>query len=237
MKTIDEGQDRLRPGAVDHQHLSWLARSFGANDYLPLSTEDLQAISGAGEIVTYSAREHLFRQGEPSEAAFVVTSGTVELYRGWGVDERYVARLGPGAVVGDIALFCGEPYFSSAKAATEVVAVRFARARLMDELSEHPTICFRWLVSALNQLKDTQRRVIQMLQRTVKSQVADLLLQEADESGSVELSQAMMATLLGAGRQSVNQALRELVEEGSIDTGYRMVRVLDEDRLRSAAEV
>ncbi len=47
------------------------------------------------------------------------------------------------------------------------------------------------------------------MHRTVKQQVAGLLLDEADRFGEIHLSQGAMATLLGASRQSVNEDLGE----------------------------
>ncbi len=54
-----------------------------------------------------------------------------------------------------------------------------------------------------------------------------MLLEEADTYGEVHLSQSSLATLLGASRQSVNEALAEMRKERLVETGYRMVRVID----------
>ncbi|MDP8958735.1 MAG: Crp/Fnr family transcriptional regulator [Actinomycetota bacterium] len=217
------------------QHLAWLARSFGRADYLPLTADDLQAISSAGQPVQYQAGAHLFRQGAPARAAFVIKQGEVELYRGKGLRKHVVARVGPGSVIGDIAMFCDQPYISSSKAVERVVAFRFERDLLLPELARHPAVCLRWLVSALNQLKETQRRLVHLMHKTVKSQVADLLLEEADGRGEVRLSQSTLAALLGASRQTVNEAIGELRRLGVVETGYRVIHVLDEDGLRRAA--
>jgi DNA-binding GntR family transcriptional regulator len=70
------------------------------------------------------------------------------------------------------------------------------------------------------------------MHRTVLEQVARLLLDEVDDRGEVRLSQAAIAGLLGASRQSVNEALAVLRARGAVETGYRMVRLVD----RAAAE-
>lgn len=221
--------------AADQQHLAWLARSFGRPDYLPLTVDDLTAITGAAEVVTRPVGSHLFREGEPAVAAYVVRDGEVELYRGSGRTRHIIGRLGPGAVLGDIAMFSHEKYLSSASPIKDVTAFRFDRDRLLPELARHPAICLRWLVAALDQLKETQRRVVHLMHKTVKGQVADLLMEEADHDGSVRLSQATLATLLGASRQTVNEALGELKNAGVVETGYREIRVLDSRGLRRAS--
>lgn len=218
---------------AEYQHFAWLARSFGRTDYLPLAPDDLEALAGAGSYVDKYPGTHLFKEGDDSAAAFVVQRGEVELYRTRVAGRRVVGRLRPGAVIGDIAMFQGQPYISSAKAVTPVRAFRLERSRLLPLLIEHPVIAMRWLVAGLSQLEATQQRVIRLMHRTVREQVAEVLLDEVDPYGEVHLSQSSLADLLGASRQSINEALSAMREAGSIETGYRVVRVLDADALRS----
>lgn len=218
---------------ADHQHFAWLARSFGRTDYLPLAADDLEALSGAGDYVDKYPGTHLFKEGDAAEAAYVIQSGEVELYRSRIEGRLVVGRVGAGAVIGDIAMFQARPYISSAKALTPTVAFRLERNRLLPVLIEHPVIAMRWLVAGLSQLEATQRRVIRLMHRTVKEQVSELILDEADRYGEVHLSQTSLARLLGASRQSVNQALSELRREGAVETGYRSIRVIDRNQLET----
>ena len=211
----------------DIQHYAWLARSFGRTDYLLLSPEDLGAIGETGNYVTKYPGTHLFRQGEPSDAAYVIQKGQVELYRGDRKDALVVARAGEGAVIGDIAMFRTEPYIQSARAVDAVTALRLERNRLLPVLIERPVIALRWLVAGLSQLERTQRRVLGLMHRTVLEQVAGLLLDEVDDRGEIHLSQSTIAGLLGASRQSVNEALAELRRRGAVETGYRVIRLVD----------
>jgi len=221
---------------ADQQHLAWLARSFGRPDYLPLSRRDLELLADSGEVVTRYPGTHLFKEGDQATAAYLVQDGNVDLYRGQNELKRVVARVSAGSVLGDIAMFSDAPYISSAKAVGHVVAFRFERDRLLPRLAQHPAICLRWLVAGLRQLEETQRRVIHLMHKTVKAQVADLLLEEGDTRDEVHLSQAAMAMLLGASRQSVNEALGELRDCGAITTGYRVVKILDRPELLTAAD-
>ena len=219
--------------AAEHQHFAWLARSFGRTDYLPLTPDDLGALSGTGEYVEKYPGTHLFKEGDAAEAAYVVQSGDVELYRTRTEGRLVVGRVSSGAVIGDIAMFQARPYISSAKALTPTVAFRLERDLLLPVLIEHPVIAMRWLVAGLGQLEATQRRVIRLMHRTVREQVSELILDEADRYDEVHLSQTSLARLLGASRQSVNQALSELRRDGMVETGYRSIRILDRNRLEA----
>ena len=225
----------VKPTLADQQHLAWLARSFGRPDYLPLSSTDLEVLARAGEIVKKYPGTHLFKEGEAATGAFLVRDGEVDLYRGPSNQREIVGRVGPGAVIGDIAMFSGQPYISSARAVGHVTAFQFDRDRLLPELARSPAITLRWLVASLTQLERTQRRVLNLMHKTVLAQVAGLLVNESDELGDVGLSQATIGTLLGASRQSVNEALSELKRRGHVETGYRLVRLLDVPALKQTA--
>lgn len=220
---------------AEQQHLDWVARSFGRPDYAPLGPADVDLIRSIGELVSKYRGTHLFKEGEPAIAAFLIESGEVELYRGSGRDRRVVSRVGPGSVLGDIAVFQDTPYVSSARTVGPVRAFRFERARLLPELARHPAVCLRWLVAGLRQLEDTQRRVIRLMHKTVLSQVADLLAEEASRRKDVTLSQSTIAALLGVSRQSVNEALGRLRDQDLVETGYRRIRVLDPEKLAAIA--
>lgn len=224
-----------RAKVADQQHLAWIARSFGRPDYLPLRPDDVDLLSEAGEPVSKYPGTHLFKEGEEATSAYIIESGEVDLSRTADGKRRVVARVGPGSVLGDIAMFGKGRYISSAQAATQVKAFRLHRDRLLPELANHPAICMRWLVSGLRQLEETQLRVLQLMHKTVLAQVADLILEESKQNGEVKLTQAAIATLLGTARQTVNESLARLRQLGAVETAYRRIEVLDRDLLANAA--
>jgi CRP-like cAMP-binding protein len=217
---------------LQDQHAAWLARTFGRTDYLPVTREDAVALAQAGEMIDKYKGTHLFKEGEESSAAYVLHSGEVELYRTSDGAKHLFTRLGPGAVVGDIAMFQQQPYLSSARAVTHARVLRLDRDVLIPLLLRSPVLAMRWLVAGLGQLEATQRSLLRLMNRTVREQVADLLLSQQDRFGEVRLSQAAIAELLGASRQSVNEAIGVLKYHGALETGYRRITVLDADKVR-----
>jgi len=217
------------------QHAAWLAKSLGRTDYLPMRPDDAVALAEAGVVLNKYKGTHLFREGDLADACYIIEDGEIELYRRSGSEKSVISRIGSGAVVGDIAMFQDRPYLSSARAITGTRVLRLERDRLVPLLLGRPVLAMRWLVNGLSQLESTQRRIIRLMNRTVLEQVAGLLEDEQDGFGEVLLSQATIAELLGASRQSVNEALSQLRSEGAIDTGYRRITVLDSERLALAS--
>ncbi|MGH8916080.1 MAG: Crp/Fnr family transcriptional regulator [Acidimicrobiia bacterium] len=218
------------------QHLAWLARSFGRPDYLPLTNDDIETLKSVAEPISRFTGSHLFKEGESAFAAYVIRSGEIDLYRMHNGRRRVVARVGPGSVIGDVDMFGEGTYMSSARAVNQVKAFRFKREVLIPELAKHPALCLRWLVSALRQLQNTQRRIVHLMHKTVLAQVADLLVEEAAKSGpDLELSQATIATLLGSSRQTVNEAIGTLRDMSAVKTRYRIISVVDPEKLNEVA--
>ncbi len=221
----------LEVNQADQQHLAWLSRSFGSSGYAPLSVKDLNTLISVAEIVAKYPGAHLFKEGEEASAVFMVETGEVEVYRGFGPGRSVVSRVGPGSVLGDIAMFGRTPHIASTQAVTRLRVFSFERDRLLTELARNPAISLRWLLAGIRQLEGTQRRVLHLMHKTVLGQVADLLGEEADDRGDVHLSQTTIATLLGVSRQSVNEALSRLRDQSAVETGYRHIRVLDAVKL------
>jgi CRP/FNR family transcriptional regulator, cAMP and macrophage regulator len=224
-------------GRAAEQHLDWLARSFGRADYRPLAHADFVAIQGVAELLEARPGVHLFRAGEEADAAIVIESGEVETSRGEGRNRRRMGRLGPGAVLGDLAMFQGRVHFTDAKVVRELRGYRFSRSRVLPELAAHPGIMLRWLLAMTRRIETTQLRLVELMHKTVLAQVADLLAEESGMAGEVLLSQSTIGTLLGVSRQSVNEALGRLRDQGVVETGYRHIEILDPDRLARIAEV
>lgn len=220
---------------LQEQHAAWLARTFGRTDYLPVTRQDAAALAQAGEMIDKYKGTHLFKEGQDSTAAYVIHSGEVELYRMSRGSRSLITRLSEGRVVGDIAMFQQQPYLSSARAVTHARVLRLDRDVLIPLLLARPVLAMRWLVAGLGQLEATQRSLLRLMNQTVREQVADLLLSQQDRFGEVRLSQADMAELLGASRQSVNEAIGVLKQHGAVETGYRRITVIDVDRVRYAS--
>jgi CRP-like cAMP-binding protein len=220
---------------VDEQHLAWIARSFGRADYLPLGPDDVDLLTSVGEQVSKYPGTHLFKEGAEANSAFLIRAGKVDLYRMSGGTKRVITRVGPGSVLGDIAMFGEGRYISSAKAVDRVEAFRLDRDRLLPELGKHPAVCMRWLVAGLRQLEETQRRVLHLMHKTVLAQVADLLLDESSDKDVIVLSQESIATLLGTTRQTVNESIARLRRLGAVETGYRRISVSDASLLEDVA--
>lgn len=102
-----------------------------------LPREALRLIAFAAEPRSLRAGDLLFRKGEPADGGFLVTSGMIAL------DARddgspTTATAGPGALVGEMALFIETPRPATAVAREAASVLKLPRQLMLRVLAEFP---------------------------------------------------------------------------------------------------
>lgn len=102
----------------------------------PLSDEALRKIAMSARVHRFSRGETLIRRGAESDSMLIVHEGTIAVR----LDDRELAQLGPGAVVGEMALLTGETRTADVVALTDVTATEIAKDALQPILQDHPDL-------------------------------------------------------------------------------------------------
>ena len=100
--------------------------------------------------VHFDANAVIFRAGEPSDGAFVIESGSVEILVGPEHDMRRINLLGEGAMVGDIGLLDGKPRTATVRAVVPTTMIPIYREQLQGVLEKADPL-IRYLVGVLLQ--------------------------------------------------------------------------------------
>jgi CRP/FNR family cyclic AMP-dependent transcriptional regulator len=100
------------------------------------STRDLSVVARLMDRVDLAEGRVLVREGRPGSECFVIDEGTVSVTRGG--DE--VAMLGPGDVLGELAILSGGTRDATGTAATPVSVYVLHQAALRGVLSEVPSV-------------------------------------------------------------------------------------------------
>ena len=101
-----------------------------------LSDNDLRRVGRLVYEAVRPAGTTLMEQGSPGAEAFVIASGTVSVVR----DGRELAQLGPGAVVGELALVDQAPRSATVVAETDMVVFVLSTRDFVQLLDECPTV-------------------------------------------------------------------------------------------------
>lgn len=138
-RTVDALERTLfRPNLADEQAESILQHIEGVTG---LSLEALRALRGVGVRYPVAARTVLFSAGERGDALYFIVQGSlVVLERGDDGQELIIDQLGPGFMVGEMAVLTGRPRTATVRAATDAVLVRLTRADLDAIFKAEPRI-------------------------------------------------------------------------------------------------
>ena len=91
-------------------------------------------------IRTFEPGEKLARQGAPSDGMFLIASGEVAIVHKEGEDRTLVTRLGPGDVVGEVALVLRRPAIAEAVAQSPTVSLFLPKERFLELVRKHPKV-------------------------------------------------------------------------------------------------
>jgi CRP/FNR family transcriptional regulator, cyclic AMP receptor protein len=79
------------------------------------------------DTVSYAAGQHIFKAGDEGDFVYVVISGEVDLILG----DKVVETVGPGGILGEMALIEHKPRIASAIANTDCRLIRIGEKQFM----------------------------------------------------------------------------------------------------------
>jgi CRP/FNR family transcriptional regulator, cyclic AMP receptor protein len=193
--------------------------------------------------------ETVFHQGDPGDALHVVVAGAVKIVlpSPAGGEPAIIAILRPGDFFGELALLDGEPHSATAIAleATETLMLR--RDAFDHLLDSSPQVRGALLGSLALELRRLTGHVETLhflgLPARLARRIVDLAEQvnpAAGMTGTVQLAwpytQAELAGMIGASRESVNRLMADFSTRGLIRLEHDVLSVPDLARLRGEAE-
>jgi CRP/FNR family transcriptional regulator, cyclic AMP receptor protein len=206
-----------------------------------LPAEVQEAFERASVPRRYGSGQTIYQKEDSGSEMFRVISGGVRLpYLLEDGRELFHTLYHPGDCFGVTSLLDGgpRPQFAEAHGDTEVQVVH---RRAFDELRTKYRVFDQALILLLSgDIRGLINRVNSARLELLPSRIARCILRYARRERSGELvaslSQAELATMVDASRQSVNKIVRELQESGLIAIGYGTVRIKDRDGLLRRTE-
>jgi CRP-like cAMP-binding protein len=133
-----------------------------------LDVAEATAVVSQMQLVYYPEGSMLFREGDESHSSYMllVLDGWVSVDTGLpnGPDSVSVAVLGPGSIIGEMALLDGAPRSASCIANSPVQAAGLSRVGLERLLDEDPRVAARLMVALATRISDRLRGLSKQLQ-------------------------------------------------------------------------
>ena len=135
----------------------------------------------------FSPGEDIFREGDPAESAYVITSGQVAIIKEEGDQEIVLAHLGPGEIFGEMGLVDDKARSAGARALSAVEVERMTHEHFMFVLMQRPKEALGYLKVLFERLRSVNAMVTQVEERTEPAQASTLpallqLFPDSDEA-------------------------------------------------------
>jgi signal transduction histidine kinase len=124
--------------------------------FAELSEEDLTGVADGSEPVDVTAGEELAREGEPGDAMFVIVSGELQVVKRSRRSEVPIALLGPGEIVGEMAIFESQPRNATVRAVSPSRVIRIGRDEILELLRTRPSVTLSMLRTMMGRLRNTE---------------------------------------------------------------------------------
>lgn len=119
---------------------------------------------------TFQRGESLLREGEYGDVAYVVLRGRVRISREIDGQRLRLAVVGPGQVIGEMALVDEKPRSATAIAEEETLVEVISRARFLHVLRTDPEFAIDLLKVLFERLREAQRAVVEWQRGAIVAQ-------------------------------------------------------------------
>ncbi|MBX2854918.1 MAG: cyclic nucleotide-binding domain-containing protein [Rhodobacteraceae bacterium] len=154
-KTVDEMLTEVKSTSADLKTKLRVLENVSL--FEGLDRQDLRLLAYASRWIKAEPGEALFRAGDPTDGAYVLTEGQAQLL--WpranvAGERRVISEVEPGRVVGDMSVIRGTPRNIDLVATTEVVGLRIGNDELLDVVNHDPKVAMSLLRTVAGYLVD-----------------------------------------------------------------------------------
>jgi CRP/FNR family cyclic AMP-dependent transcriptional regulator len=196
-----------------------------------------------------SAKEVLFRKGDPGNQLYGVMSGRLKVVAA-GVDgkELVFGVMSSGDVIGDIAIADSNPRSASVIALEPSELLTLHRREFIPYLEGHPKVAIHLAGVLAGRVRKLSEKAEDSIFLPLPARMAKTLLALASSYGDtrgepsnepidIRLSQQDLGDMLGTTRESVNKQLRVWEEEGLVELRRGRMILLSRDALGAIAKL
>jgi CRP/FNR family transcriptional regulator len=172
-----------------------------------LSASDRGRLAAVSRVRSFARGEDVAREGDPSEAFYVVVRGRVKVFKTTPAGKDLILEIfGPGDLLGAVAVYEARPYPASIVALEDTTCVVVPRPAFFALLEQHPTLVRGLLLGLTQRLVELTNRLALLTGTRVEARFARLFLKLGAEMGQarpdgvfipISLSRQELADLTG----------------------------------------
>ncbi|HWH77135.1 MAG TPA: cyclic nucleotide-binding domain-containing protein, partial [Candidatus Binatus sp.] len=127
------------------------------------TAEGARMLLERGEVKVYSPGEVLFREGDQPTVVLLVLAGKMHVFVERQGHELVLTDVGPGAILGELALLCGIPRSASVRASEKSAALQWSATAFRQLLLVDVSLSQRIFKESLRTLIEKEKALIDSL--------------------------------------------------------------------------
>ena len=216
----------------------------GSAFFRSMRHEEIDEILGFAIERRFARGTTLFSKGDPGTSMMAVLTGRLRAVNVSAEGKEVILNvIGPGEIVGEIALLDGTPRSSDVVVVEDTTAMVVERRDFLPFLLRHDSLVERLLVVLCDRLRRTSGALEEIALFDLPARLARLLVKLAADYGKphesggtrigMKLSQRDLSSLVASTRESINKQLRIWRQAGTIDLVENHIVLLQPQNLRA----
>ncbi|HEX4844214.1 MAG TPA: Crp/Fnr family transcriptional regulator [Limnobacter sp.] len=208
-----------------------------------------QALLAQGVVKNFQTGQRLFSRGDCADGLYAVLKGSVQIVGAnrHGAEDKHVilTLIDPPDWFGEICLFDRQPRTHDALADGAVTVFHLRQALLDQLIQDNPAYWREFGLLLTQKVRLIFGAIEDAALLPTPTRLARRLLQMAEGYGirtdssvsarTLHVSQEKLSAMLAISRQTVNQMLKELEQEGLLKLGRGSIEILNLDGLKQKA--
>jgi CRP/FNR family transcriptional regulator len=208
-----------------------------------LSSEDMKELSRYLVPCTFSKKEFIFSEGDPSEWLYIVKKGKVKITKLSTEGKELILEIvPPHEIFGGIAVVRGFPYPANAVAMEDTEVLKISRKNLLSIMDRFPNLMYCMAMNIGDRIKGTHETLKSIALEKVESRIASLLIKLSDKAGeklpegiaiNMKLTKQDIAEMVGTTVETSIRTMSKLTKGGLVMVKTGKIIIRDLDRLKS----
>lgn len=204
-----------------------------------LREAELEQIAQITHLRDFPKKSLILSGGDAGDTFYVVVSGQVKsMLIAEDGREVILSMLGPGDVIGELALFDDMPAPATAIAVKDSQLLVLRRDDLYRELMALPGVAIGLLRSLSRRLQEADYKIGGLILLDVPGRVSHLLLQLAEQNDGHSIptppTHQVMAQMVGSSRETVSRVLSDFVSHGILSASKGSIVIENRSALELA---
>lgn len=191
-----------------------------------------------GEIINYSEGDNIYKEGEHSNAIYLISNGIVKCHK---LDEKgkelITALYKEDDLFGYTSFIQNMPYQESATAIKSTTLVSISKVVLKEVLAKNHQVTIELIEMLTDNLFNVKNQLLQMAYGSVNQKTAQTIIKFAEKlnrkpGDAIRISRSDLASVAGIATETLIRTMTLFKKQGLIEIEGRNIKILDLEQLK-----